>query len=316
MTISWVIGHTGLLGSALSKALRLGGVELFVPSIRIDWNRIVSLNEQFAICVNQFAECIEEDDCWEIYWSAGIGTMASDESELCAEHIALLALIHNLRNNTRLISKKGCIIYSSSAGAIYSDKYSDAITEYTKENPICTYGYFKLKMEAILGEFIRNSSMVSLIIARVSTLYGPGQSTGKKQGLLSYIARNTINSKPISIYVSFGTIRDYIHCDDAADIIISITRNISYEDRKVIKLIASENPVSIASIISIFQRLSRKNIKVITSQNNKTMLYNNVIKYKSCVYNNLIFKKKRTILIGISELLNVERINHCSNHAN
>jgi len=316
MTISWVIGNSGLLGSALSKALQLDREALFVPSKSIEWNRVVSLNLQFSDCINEFAKCYKDSDRWVIYWCAGIGTMASDEDELHAEHIALVALIYSLKNNQSLMSKKGVIVYASSAGAIYSGKSSEAITEHTKENPICTYGYFKLRMESMLGEFIKNSSMVSLIVARISTLYGPGQSAGKKQGLLSYIARNTINSKPISIYVSLGTIRDYIHSDDAANIIISMIRNLNHKDRMVIKLITSENPVSIATIISIYQRLSRKNIKVITSQNNKTLLYNNIIKYKSCVYNNLNFYRKRSILVGISELINFERVKHCSFNTN
>ncbi|MDP1678919.1 MAG: NAD-dependent epimerase/dehydratase family protein [Candidatus Nitrotoga sp.] len=307
MTIAWVIGSSGLLGSALCRALRRHGTELFSPTERLCWGSEHELSPQLAAAVQSFAAKVGTADRWEIYWAAGVGTMSSPASALVPETNALSVLLSFIESQPQLITARGALTLASSAGAIYAGYTDKIISENTPPAPTTAYAHEKLRQEDLLRSFVLASSRMSALIARISTLYGPGHSVGKQQGLIAHIARCILRNQPIQIYVPFDTIRDYITADDAAAAIVASLRAISERPGVFTKIIASEQPTTIAEIVSIFKRIARRVPRIVTSASRLSGLYSRRVQFRSIALPERERTPIKSLVVGISQLMAVER---------
>lgn len=308
MTIAWVLGSAGLLGAALCRALRADGTELFFPAQRFAWHQPLELSEQISAAVTAFALRAEAADRWEVHWAAGIGTMGSAADVLAPETRALALLLELLPREPRLMAIPGTLSFASSAGAIYAGSSDEFITEQSSTAPTTAYAVEKLRQEDLLKAFVAAHPHTAALIARISTLYGAGQATGKKQGLLGHMARNIIRNQPIQIYVPFDTIRDYIDADDAALVMIGVMRSANESSQVLTKIIASESPTTIAEIVSIFKRLARRTPLVVRSANRLSKLYSRRVRYRSLVKSEFARPPGKRLAVGISQLMRAEQL--------
>lgn len=307
MTIAWVVGNRGLLGSALCRALRRSGVNLFTPAEHFRWDSESEINIQLTIAVQAFAALVGVETKWQIYWAAGVGTMGSTASEVAVETRILSTLLGLVEFNQELKAANGCIAFASSAGAIYAAATDDIISENTTIAPTTAYAREKLKQENLVSAFVLANSRVTALLARISTLYGPGQAVGKQQGLVALIARRMLRNQPIQIYVPFDTIRDYIVADDAAAAIIATLQVISEKKSGAfIKIIASEQPTSIAEIISIYKRIARRTPRIVTSVNKLSSIYTRSMRFHSTALP-IGQTCKTSLLVGIAQVMTAER---------
>ena len=150
MTIAWVIGGSGLLGSALSRALRNHGPVLFAPPSRFNWGNSHELTRQFAAAVHSFANQVGINSRWEIYWAAGVGTMSSSATALAPETDALSILLGLIKSQPQLIAEHGTLVLASSAGAIYAGATDQIINENTLPAPTTAYAHEKIRQEEML----------------------------------------------------------------------------------------------------------------------------------------------------------------------
>ena len=312
MTIAWVLGSSGLLGAALCRQLRRDGTGLFAPSGRLAWDNSVELADQLAAAARAFADRVGTADRWEIYWAAGIGTMASSPEALAPETRALALLLQLVASEARMKAVPGSVALASTAGAIYAGSADDIITENTTPAPTTAYAHAKLEQEALLRCFADAHDHVSVLIARISTLYGPGQTAGKKQGLMTYLARSILRNHPVQIYVPYDTIRDYITTDDAAAAMVAAARdtarNMTAKSRAVTKIVASERPATIAEIVSIFRRLARRAPRIATSANKLSAVYARRVQFRSILSVGPVARPTTTLAIGIAQLMAAERV--------
>ena len=308
MNFAWVIGGNGLLGTALREVLQTSGVKLFQPSTQVLWNNESNLNAQFSSMVAEFSLFIEDESDWQIYWAAGVGFMGSSREELQAETCALTSLLIFIESHTKLISNNGCIAFSSSAGAVYAGATDFVVSENTAISPTTAYAHEKLEQERLLSMFADKHSKVSILLARVSTLYGSVSRGSKRRGLLTEMARRIVRNQPIQIYVPFDTIRDYITAEDAAQMMVLATNKILGEIGIFIKIIASSHPVTIAEIISIFRKVSRRPPKVVTSASSLSNTYRRQIQFLSVVIPETNIYSRTSMLIGISRVMEAERL--------
>lgn len=307
MTTAWVLGSGGLLGSALCRVLLSNGATLFSPDERFHWNNAADLALQLESAVAAFSAYLRDSERWEIYWAAGAGSMGSSKEELAAETQALALLLRLVGSDPFLMGRPGAIAYASSAGAVYAGSTDEIINEKSQVAPTTEYAHAKLAHEDMVRSFVQVNSRMSALVARMSTLYGPGQSTGKNQGLLSHIARCILRNAPIQIYVPFDTIRDYISADEAASAMIFALRGINSQQAILIKIIASEQPTTIAEIISLFKRLARRTPRIITSANKLGGLYSRRVQFRSVVVPECPRSSKVSLLVGIAQVMAVER---------
>lgn len=314
MRIAWVLGARGLLGSAFCRALTAEDTELFAPSASFSWADPVKLASQLNTAVGEFAASAAAGRArWEIFWAAGVGTMSSTDESLAPETNALEEILQCIRANAQLMALDGTIIFASSAGAIYASCSDEIITEKSVPSSTNAYARAKLRQEGMLQEFCRSTSRVGLLIARISTLYGLGQSNSKSQGLLTSMARNIIRNKPIGIFVPIDTIRDYVFSDDAAFEMIGLVRDVlEARPLALLKIVASETPTTIAEIISIFRRVARKPPLVTTSASKMSSLYARRVQFRSIVPRGSRHAQCRSLVVGIAQLLDAERSRHAN----
>jgi UDP-glucose 4-epimerase len=308
VTIAWVLGSAGLLGAAMCRALRDDGTELFVPAQRFSWDQALALPDQVKDAVRSFALQAQRADRWEIHWAAGVGTMGSAAPMLAPETQALTVLLEQVRCEPCLMAMPGALSFASSAGAIYAGASDEVITENTLPAPTTAYATEKIRQEELLRVFVAASPCTTALIARISTLYGPGQATGKKQGLLGHMARSIIRNQPIQVFVPYDTIRDYVDADDAARAMIGTLRAANEDSRVLTKIIASEQPATIAEIVSIFKRLARRSPLVVRSANKLSSLYTRRVQFRSMVVSSYVRAPGKRLPVGISQLMRAEHL--------
>ena len=306
MRTAWVIGSGGLLGSALRACLASQGDALYTHGASLCWSDRGILAAQLEAAVTAFSAGIKPSDQWEVYWAAGVGTMASPPEALVPETEALEILLRLLGANSRLACASGAIGFASSAGALYAGATDDVITENTAVAPTTPYARAKLQQEALVCAFIDEHANVSALLGRISTLYGAGHGHGKRQGLLTHVARSLVRNKPIQIYVPFDTIRDYIHAADAAARLVFALRGLPPARRQVVKIIASEHPTTIAEIISTFKRVARRSPLVVTSASRHAALYTSRIQFRSVESTQAPDVPATSLMVGVAQLLKAE----------
>jgi UDP-glucose 4-epimerase len=304
MTLVWILGGSGLLGTALHKELIQPENIIFSTKEKFDWTSEKRLFVQLSNAVHAFALAAEKADSWEIYWAAGIGTMGSTESELLPETKALEELLRLIKHEPGLLINPGRFGFASSAGAIYAGSRDYLISEDSLPAPVSAYGYEKLRQEKILEAF--SNHQISVLCARISTLYGLSKAQEKKQGLISYIARNIVMNKAVHIYVPLDTIRDYVTADNAARNMIAALRLNNRNSFFTIKIIASEQPASIAKIISYFKMIAHRAPRIITSTNKLSQLYTRCVRYKSVVEPVHKTYVNTGLLLGIKQVMDYE----------
>lgn len=308
MTIAWVVGSGGLLGSALSRALQIDGTSVFLPTQAFCWRDADKLHSQLAIGVQSFGRRVQDHDRWEIYWAAGVGTMGSSISDLEPETNAFTLLLRMIEAQPQLNAKPGALSLASSAGAIYAG-CTDAIIDNTSDPaPTTPYAYEKLKQEDLLRTYALKSKTTSALMARISTLYGPGGAIGKQQGLITHIARCILRNKPIQIYVPFDTIRDYITATDAATMIVATLRATRQVPGIYTRIIASEQPTTIAEIISVYKRITRRNPRIVTSASKLSSMYSRRIQFRTKMVSERAKFPKTSLVVGIAQVMVAERI--------
>ncbi len=305
----WILGGGGLLGSATKKALDgEQDITLFSEPKALRWTENTILQQQLSQAIEAFAHTIGTNESWELHWMAGRSIMSSSKAELEEETDILSFLLERIGSHKAMQETEGTIVFASSAGGIYAGSTEETICEASTVSPLSPYGEEKLQQEKLIQTWVKAHPKTSVLIARLSTLYGPNQSRGKKQGLLTHIARSILQKKPVEIFVPFDTIRDYIHVRDAALEILRCLQQVRGSGSIITKIIASEEPTTIAQIIQLFQHALRIRPRIITSSNPRSSHYARRICFRSTVLAEERSRKRTSLLCGIAEILASERL--------
>jgi UDP-glucose 4-epimerase len=162
---------------------------------------------------------------------------------------------------------RGRFFLASSVGGAYAGSSSPPFTESTPTRPLSAYGEVKLRMETALRHTVQALGMRA-VVARVTNLYGPGQDLGKGQGLISVIVESYVTGRPVSIFVSLDTLRDYVYADDCARVIEACMARVKNEPEgtTVTKIVGSMNALSVGAIIGEISRLRRKPVPIVLGQ--------------------------------------------------
>lgn len=306
MRAAWVVGGGGLLGRALVHELRDTGTAVFRQPVPFPWLEADRLPGRMADAVDAFAQWAVSAREVEIYWAAGVGGMGSTESAMAAETRCLEALVDLVTSHPGLPAQRTAFALASSAGGIYAGSSDAIIDESTAPMPTTPYARAKLQQEEVVTRSLgmRGSSV---LVARCTTIYGPGQSTGKRQGLITHVARSALRSQPVRIYVPLDTIRDYVYSDDAARIMIDSLRTTRRGDMPVVKIVASETPTTIAEILGTCRRISRRKLLFTIVADTLGDLYTERARYRSRVFPECKRLAMTTLAQGFARVLAAER---------
>lgn len=307
MSENWVLGGSGLLGSAIRRQLLQRLQPVFTPSQRIGWSYPLGIERDMDLAVHQFARQLRAHVPWTIFWAAGVGAMGSSAEELLVETQALATLLGLISSHHRLRHTPGRLVFASSAGAIYADSLDHVISEASPIAPSTAYARAKLQQEALLREFQKQHPAVNLLLARISTIYGPGQASGKQQGLIAMIARQMLRNQIIHIYVPFDTLRDYIAVDDASAMMIRTLDALPDVGGQHLRIIAAGQPTSIAQIVHTFRRIARHPPRIALSSHTLSHLYAKQLNFQSTYAEFTKDAIQTSLPVGIARVYEHER---------
>jgi UDP-glucose 4-epimerase len=308
MTIAWVVGAGGMLGSALCRSLSRAQTRVFVPEDRFDWDNEKRLSLQLRTEIGAFAARVLSGERWEIHWAAGLGTMASSQASMARETRLLERLLAVASEQPALMHAQGTVVLASSAGAIYAGSSAEVITEATATAATTEYACAKLEQEQRVTEFVAAHPTTRAVIGRISTLYGARTRIAKRQGLIAEMARRVTLNQPIHIYVPLDTIRDYLAVEDASEAMVALSQRTAGGSSVLMKIIASEQATTISEITATFKKVAHRMPRIVTSNNRMTDVYRRRIQFRSIVAPDAASQPKTTLTVGISRVLAAERL--------
>jgi len=260
----WIIGQGGLLGSAILHTARSNPNLTVFKADPIPWANNELVGNEFSRLAKRFAAEAGTSP-WAIIWAAGHATVASSEADTSMELDSLGSLCDAIRQNTP--SGRGAFFLSSSAGGVYAGSQDPPFTLETDPVPLSAYGRLKLAQEELARDEL--GEVCPVLIGRISNLYGPGQDLAKLQGLISALAQAAVTRKPINMFVSLDTIRDYIYADDAANQILLLMQSevTAHHHQEAhcgsgTYIVASGQPVSLGYLVNLVHDIARVKVPI------------------------------------------------------
>lgn len=260
--LSWVIGRGGLLGGAVSVALR--GPE-WVPPDPMPWHDDSGGREWLQLNLDRFAAVVRaRNSPWQVLWCAGAGVVATPPAVLARETALFCEFVEQIgaAMTSRTLASNGIFFMASSAGGVYAGSPAEPpFDEQAPTGVLSAYGEAKLAQEAA-ARTLTTKHRVPVLIGRISNLFGPGQDTSKPQGLITQIGLGVLTRRPIQIYVSLDTIRDYLFSSDAGALVVRAMDRLRLEHAgepaTVTKILASGIDTTIASVLGAWRQVLKR----------------------------------------------------------
>jgi UDP-glucose 4-epimerase len=123
-----------------------------------------------------------------------------------------------------VMKEVGCkyILYLSSGGAVYGEKYLNTISENEICDPVSSYGVVKLTIENYLRLYQKQYG-IDYLILRVSNPFGKFH-TSEKQGVINIAIRRALKREAIEVWGDGTQSKDYIFVDDLVKIIFMLLK--------------------------------------------------------------------------------------------
>lgn len=244
---------------------------------------------------------------WLILWCAGTGIVGASEDSLRGEQLILEHLLAALQDLAPGHTP-GLFFFASSAGGLYGGAREDIISEGAPVSPINAYGRAKLAQEQALISHDLPAQHVSVVVGRISTLYGAGQNLRKPQGLISQLVRSSLLGYPAHVFVPLDTRRDFHWTDDcAAQIVLAcrhvLERSASKGDSETLtKIFAAEKETSIAEVIGVLRRIAKRPVRLVVAPSGLTAQHARSQRFRSGVLRDLPYRANTSLHEGIHRI--------------
>lgn len=258
--LTWVVGAGGLVGRHVVRACRAGGDE--VEAATVPWSDEDASVQALTTAVERFADR-RRGRPWTAAWCAGAGVVATSEEALEAEVRVFHAWARALARTVRP-GEDGVVFLASSAGGLYAGSSEPPFHEGTTPRPLVAYGRAKLAMEEDVARLAADTG-VRAVLGRLANVYGPGQTLGKPQGLLSQLCLADATGRPLPVFVSMDTIRDYLYAPDAGAMVqrcVELARS-EPPGTVVAKVLASGTPVTVGHLVAEARRVFHRPLRTI-----------------------------------------------------
>ena len=218
-----VTGAYGFLGRHVAKVFSDNG---FIVTglghgtwIRSEWQQW-GLSEWHPcnITMESLNTYVQQPDV--IIHCAGSGSVGYSLTHPLQDYERTVSTSITLLEFLRLHSPKTSFVYPSSA-AVYGIAEKLPIAESAPLNPISPYGVHKKIVEEICQSYAHHFS-IPVAIARFFSLYGPGL---RKQ--LLWDSCRKIEDSDFNFYGTGNEIRDWLHVNDAAELLLTLSSHAS-----------------------------------------------------------------------------------------
>jgi UDP-glucose 4-epimerase len=279
------------------------------PLTKWAWNDPSVVTSQIGESCRLFAEQVG-DSPWKVAWCAGVGVVDSGPSELKLETELLRHLLDELaRAMGPQRMRYGALFLASSAGGVYAGSTGAPYSELSEARPLAPYGWNKLEQETLVRRWASQYGTPTLI-GRLSNLYGPGQNLSKNQGLISQVSRCVLVQQPLTLYTPLDTIRDYLFVVDAGLLVADGLARLTLEasnlvpPRVVIKVLASKQPTTIATVLGEVRRVTKHPVRVVLARSHAARHQARDLRMTSLVWPQLDERSHTTLSAGIRATVN------------
>ncbi|HEY9475108.1 MAG TPA: NAD-dependent epimerase/dehydratase family protein [Mycobacteriales bacterium] len=237
-----VVGAGGFLGRAVVSCLAARGV----PA--------VTFTRQSPVLDRRGDLAPQLADCYAVSWLATVITphLAATQPERVTNEVAtfqaFLSEVEKLPEPPR-------VVLASSGGTIYDPSTPPPYREQSPTRPHSEYGRAKLRLEDML-----RASTVPGIILRVANAYGPGQPVAAGQAVLAHWMHAICQGRPITVFGSLDTARDYVYIDDIAQAFVAAATHPGPLPEVV--NVASGEPTRLGTLLDILTELACEDIEV------------------------------------------------------
>lgn len=303
---AWIIGRGGLLGSHVARALASEWpqvTEWRTALAGIAWDAPDQAQAQLHAAVATFGAHVRQSDTpWIILWCAGAGVIGTSAHRLSQESAFLRTLLDALAR--ALPDHPGTLMLASSAGGICAGTREQPVTESSPCLPLSDYGHEKLHQEDLVRGFRASRPRVRALIARFSTLYGPGQDLSKSQGVISQLCRSLLVARPAHIFVPLDTLRDYLYAEDGARHLVRCLARLAHDPPgpPVVKIFAAEKTTSLAQIVGSLGRIAKRRPRIIVASRPLTAQHAHALVYRSQVLREVSRPPATSLSVGIQRV--------------
>ena len=297
--LTWVVGAGGLLGHHVRDQAAARGPVLSGPTI--PWSRPLAARA----ALREAAERLVAESAggtWQVLWCAGSGVTGTSRTDLDDELAALRACLDGLG---RAAIGSGTVFLASSVGGVYAGVGSPPYTENSPVLPLADYGRAKIEAEGIVERWAQAHGQRALV-GRIANLYGPGQNLAKPQGLVSQLCAAHLTRRPLTIWVSLDTRRDYIYAPDCAALVLDCLERARVdvgEGQTVLKLLGSQRALSIGAILGELRRVFRSKSTIILGASPVSALQARDLSMRSVVWPELDHRPMTPFPAGVAATL-------------
>ena len=206
-----IAGSTGVLGSGFGEVLRRRGED--VIGMQVPWDDPARAADR-VVSYWRAAEETRPGSPITLVWAAGTGTVGASPQAMAAETDTLAAVVAALAGMVRP-NPEHCLLFTSSAGAIYGGHGTGMIDEATPPAPITSYGREKLAQEAVIAQ-LSEAGVMRTVACRFTNVYGLADGRMGRKGLVPALVEAAMLRQPVRLFVSPDTRRDYLYNVDAA----------------------------------------------------------------------------------------------------
>ena len=233
--------------------------------------------------------------------------MDSSQQIMDAEARKLAIFLKIAGESAGLMSTPGALMLSSSAGGIYAGSQEAIIDESSTESPTTCYAEGKILQESMMRRCALALAGHPVLLARLSTVYGPIPPKSKRRGIITVLAQCSLQNRPAKIFVSLDTMRDYIYSQDAAKVIVASMRSLDRNEQPVVKIVSSERPTSVAELLTTVGRIGKRRVAFTTGFASLSDAYQTRSRFKSIVLTAHTGLASTTLQEGISRVIGAER---------
>jgi len=300
-TSVWVVGAGGLLGAALVAKLQRNP-DTTVARFPVRWDSAAHSRTDLQAALDAWIATPAERHV--LVWAAGAGVTATPATTMFTEFSTFSTFVEAVRGAAKgRRAAQLSIVLASSAGGVYSGSTGAPFDELSPVTAVSDYGRHKLAMETEVRQFAMDTRSRALI-ARISNLYGPGQNIDKPQGFISQLCKSYLTRYPIRVYVSLDTTRDYLHADDAAELLVACIDRLHAEaepGETVIKNIASHQPVTLGGIIREARVVFKRRPELVLASSPLAAGQVTDLRISSVVWPELNDIPRRPLIVGIAQ---------------
>jgi UDP-glucose 4-epimerase len=269
-----VAGGTGVLGSGFVDVLRRRGED--VTAMQLPWEDPPGAADR-VVEYWRAAEQAQPGAPITLVWAAGTGTVGAAAQAMTAETETLAAVVEGLAGAVRP-DPANCLLFASSAGAVYGGNGAGLIDESTPVAPITPYGHHKLAQEQLVARLSESGTMRT-VACRFTNVYGLAGGRMRRKGLVPALVDAAMLRQPVRLFVSPDTRRDYLFHTDAARLALA-EADAAGADGPMTVIVRAGTTMTVLDLVASVSRVLRRRVPVVMAESPESRVQPLVLRFR------------------------------------